>query len=254
MNFGRSIRTILVPLVAAAVVSSPTVLEANEWKCQCGCRNSSCVNYMGICYGKQKGKLELYSAGYDLYSDVDNESGTITHLFDSLLVDNVKKNHSWGYYFEIPVYSRHYLHWDARLHVLDIEGQSSAGLTMEGLGTGINFSVNRLGTAELSFVKANDSAAAIDTFSLPKELKDSVKEGNFTLGIEYDIRMCVFVAKINDIPVKKIELPYFGIPEFSSVVGFSMQTSNPEHTSIGKVTYGDLSAAGSNDFFPNTML
>lgn len=245
-----ALKKIMIFLVMTMLMTAPAA-SASEWICRCGCGDRACINIDGDCYAGNN-DWSLYEFGDTSYEDVDNENGTITHTYDGLIVDNKKKNHSWGYYFEIPERSRHYLHWDARLDVLEIEGGASAGITIEGLGRGATFKVNRFGMAKLAFIVTNKSSDVVDWFFLPKEIR-SVTKGEFTLGLEYDVRTSLLVAKIDDKPVKTVALPYFGIPPFASVVGFSIQTTNQAHTSIGRVTYGDFSAYSSNDFFENTL-
>ena len=244
-------RIAFFPLVASLLLTASAGFAA-DWICTCGCDNPTCINIEGRCYNTNETR-ELNEKGSFEYEDIANENGTITHTEDGTLIDNKKKNHSWTYFFETPIYARHYLHWNVDLEVVSIDGPNWAGVTMDGVSTSVIFRVNRYGKAQLATMRSNISATSVETFTLPPEIAAKMR-GAFTMTLEHDARTSVLVAKIDGTPVKRVVLPYYGIPPFVSVVGFSMESSTEEHTSAGTVTFGDFDAQGSNDFFPDTLL
>ena len=251
-NFFRFIKKIALLSLAAALLMTAGTAGADDWLCACGCGDPTCINIEGQCYSTN-GTRTLNEKGSFEYDDIANENGTITHTEDGTRIDNRKKNHSWTYFFETPPRARHYLHWNVDLEVVSIEGRNWAGVTMDGISTSVIFRVNRRGEAQLATMRSNVSATSVETFSLPAEIAAKTG-GEFTMTLEHDVRTSVLVAKIDGTPVKRVVLPYCGIPPFVSVVGFSMESSTESHTSDGTVLFGDFGAEGSNDFFPDTLL
>lgn len=228
-------------LLLLAALALPAAANAAAWICDCGCGDPVCINIAGSCY-LDNGERDLYLRG-DSYYDIANENGTIVHA-DGITVDNVKKNHSWGYYFELPPQGRHYLNWQARLEVLAIDGPTWAGITMENEAIGLNFAVNRAGKAAFSVVHSNVAADTVERFTLPRDL--AVAETPVVLGMDYDVRTATLRLSIDERTVRTIRLPYYGAPAIACVTGLSMQTGNDARTAAGSVTYGDFTLSGGN--------
>lgn len=178
-----------------------------------------------------------------MYDDISNESGTITHTPAGTTIDGKLLNNSWTYFFEIPPESRHCLSWAAELEVIRIVGCEWAGLTIESYNTGVSFRVDRRGELQIAYIKNGRSSEIIDQNSLPPKIAKKMM-GSFTLGIAYDIRTSELVCAIDGDIVKSIRLPYYGIPPTVSVVGFSMESVTDPQTTLGRVTFGDLTSIG----------
>lgn len=241
-----------LPVLAAVLSITAGTACADDWICSCGCGDPVCINIAGECY-KTNGTQNFNERGSFEYEDIANENGTITRTENGTVIDNKRKNLSWTYFFKIPPRARHYLHWNADLEVVSIEGANWAGVTMEGDGGGVIFRVNRSGKAQLVSLRNNVNTTPIEDFFLPSEIAKKTR-GAFTMTIEYDVRTSVLAAKIDGTTVKRVTLPYYGIPAFVSTVGFSMETTNVNHSSDGTVTFGDFNAQGGNEFFPDTLL
>ncbi len=245
-------KKIALPSLVVLLFLIASAAGAADWICECGCDDPTCINIEGRCY-KTNGEHSLNKRGVFEYDDVEDENGTITHTENGTLIDGRKKNHSWTYSSKIPPHARHYLHWNVDLEVVAIDGPNWAGVTMEGLNNGLIFRVNRYGKAQLATLRSNIRTRTVEMFTLPAEIAAKVR-GEFVMTLEYDARTSVLIAKIDGTPVKRVILPYYGIPAFVSVAGFSMECVTEEHTSAGTVLFGDFDARGSNDFFPDTLL
>lgn len=210
--------------------------------CGCGCGDGACPTWQGECYMYNGQHFLNWGAPYE-FEDVDGPIGTIVHTPEGTIIDNKLRDHSWTYCFEIPPSARHYVKWRASLDVIEIKGWNMAGVTIDGLGSSVAFRVDRNGRAELAFLKAGDSSNVIEAFTLPRDAARAVRQ-RFVIGIAYDIATSELACLINGAEVKRVTLPYYGIPQFASVVSFSMETTDPATTSDGTVTFGDFIAVG----------
>ncbi len=180
----------------------------------------------------------LHAVG-DAYDNVANANGTIVHDDEGILMDNVKYNHSWSYYFELPEEARQYTRWRVELDVLRIEGGNWAGVMIENYNIGYALRVNRFGKGQLVLLRTDVTTNVIDEFFLPKEMRP-IGDRSVTLCLEYDVNTSELVARVDNTVVHRKTLPADGMPAISAPVGFSMEGTNPWRSTIGTVRFGDM--------------
>ena len=202
--------------------------------CPCGCETPGCnCSTDDSRYGGQGNWI--WPGNDDRYDDIKNKNGTISYTDEGLLIDNIKKNHSWTYSFDVPKTERNRLSWHARLEVLNVTGTTTPGVILENKAIGISFRVHqRLSHGELAVIHTDVTADSIETFDVPKF------EYPCTIGLDYDIRTGQLQASINDVVVKEITLPYYPMPAIATITSVSIETSNPERTAAGEALFGDL--------------
>ncbi|MDR3254072.1 MAG: hypothetical protein LBT31_00710 [Synergistaceae bacterium] len=189
------------------------------------------------------GDFYFYASGEDRYADVNEKEGVITHSEHGVVVANGKKNHSWAYFFPIPEGENNYANWSSRLEVMSIEGEAWAGLAMQNNAVGLSFSVNSFGRGALKVILVNKSAHVVDEFFINPQSHWATGTP-LNLGLDYDVITGELTALIDDVPVRTVKLPYYGIPAIASLKGFAMETTNYAAAG-GSVTYGTFMARGS---------
>ena len=202
--------------------------------CPCGCDTPGCSCSTDDGRYGSSGNW-IWPADDDRYEDIDNKNGTITYTDEGLLIDNIKKNHSWTYSFDVPKTEKNRLRWHARLEVRDVTGATVPGILLENKAIGISFRVHKgLSSGELAVIHTDVTADSIETFDVPKF------EYPCTLGLDYDIKTGELKASIDDVVVKTVTLPYYPMPAIATITSVSIETSTPEGTAAGTALYGDL--------------
>ncbi len=201
--------------------------------CPCGCGTPNCTCSVDENYGSPGNWI--WPANDDRYENIDNENGTITYTEDGLLIDNIKKNHSWTYSFDVPRVERNRLDWHVRLEVRNATGVTVPGVILENNAIGVSFRVHQgLSQGELTTIHTDVVADTIATFDVPKF------EYPCALGLDYDAKTGLLQASINDTIVKEITLPYYGMPAIATVTSICVETSTPEGSAAGSALFGDL--------------
>lgn len=161
--------------------------------------------------------------------------GTITYTDEGLLIDNTQKNLSWTYSFKVPKTKTPPISWTASVQVRRATGAALPGLSFQNNRVGFGFQINKnCSLGSLSLLSVGESVDSIELFDLPKF------DYPCTLTMSYEARTHELGIFINGNVVKAVTLPYYGIPALAGFQELAIMTSNPLHTSLGSVLYGDL--------------
>lgn len=234
---GRSSLLRLLPLLAlCGALFLGNVAYADDLfgaTCPCGCETPGCKCSVDDNYGSPGNWI--WPANDDRYENIDNKNGTITYTEDGLLIDNIKKNHSWTYSFDVPRAERNRLNWHVRLEVRKVTGVTTPGVILENNAVGVSFRVHQgLSQGELTVIHTDVVANTIATFDVPKF------EYPCTLGLDYDVKTGLLQASIDDTIVKEVALPYYGMPAIATITSICIETSTPEGSAAGDALFGDL--------------
>ena len=166
----------------------------------------------------------------------DPKEGIATYNEKGLWISNARKNHSWMYGFEIPKKNIARTLTETALEVRDITGFAQPGIIVGNKAVFYSFRIDgRKSMGSFSVAHSNNNAILITKFDIPKVTYPCF------IGLRHNAKTKELEAFVNNVPVKKITLPYYGMPDIASVNKICIETLNPfRHTSAGGVLYGNL--------------